>query len=127
MENAEAVGTAEAPFAGRENEVAPLLQGPGGTYRGYKPIGAQDLPYAEDIESGIRSKKYEVDPAMLRDASHTSLRQTVLACFFGALFITFIIWQVLIAMCKIDHFCDLLERSSISKTIGNSPAIRIPV
>lgn len=116
----------EPSHADQENEGISILQGPGGTYRGYKPISAQDLPYADEDELEKYGKGDDVDPAMLRDARHTSVLHLVIACFFGALFITFVIWQVLIAMCKVDHFCDMLERSTVSTTIVNAPAIRIP-
>lgn len=107
------------------SEQAALLEGPGGTYRGYRPIIATDFPYEEDVEIGRIDKEADVDPSMLRDARQTSLVHLVLMCFFAVLFLTFVIWQILIALCKVNHFCDMLEKSSQSTTL-NTPALRIP-
>ena len=94
-------------------------------YDGYIPVAGHDLGFAEDVEEGGRVYS-EVDKTMLRDVAHTSWLNVVILGLFAALFVSFTVWSGLVGACKVDHFCEVFDHSTISKAFPRAAATRVP-
>lgn len=82
-------------------------------YTGYKLLSAVDLQYDEDLEGATTgAAQQQVDSRMLRDKGKISKSMLLSIVLFSFSFISVLVWQVLIARCKVDTLCETIDESS---------------
>lgn len=99
-------------------------------YYGYEPACAIDFPFQEDVFDNSTDEEEETptDHSKLKDKARTSKTMMVFIVIFAIAFILLVVWQFLVASCKVTDLCETIDLSSL--VTGEyrvvTPSFRIP-